>query len=123
MGIIAFPIGVVLLFVLVGAVGIFGFGQFERAWGAWGSFQVYLWFGFGVALFGTLPFGISASLLRRYPSFPRALALGFGCAALSCGLAWLLPNAWVLAIGFALLACVAPLLCPRSTAASSGHVA
>ncbi len=30
-------------FVAVGAVAIFGFDYFERAWGKWNSLQVYVW--------------------------------------------------------------------------------
>ena len=47
---ISFAVAVLSVFVAGGAVAIYRFEYFERAWGRFNSLQVYIWIGLGAAL-------------------------------------------------------------------------
>lgn len=129
MSLLTFPVGIALVFAVYGALSVFAFGEVEHAWGKWGSYQVVVWVGLAVAAFATVPFGVSAAVLRRFPSGPRAFILGLGCAVFGVSLAHVLPpqssniaSSLVVAVFF-LSAAAAPLLAGRRnlTVWSSGR--
>jgi hypothetical protein len=119
MSLLAFPTGIAFIFAGYGALSVFGFGEVEPAWGKWGSYQVLVWVGVAAAAFATVPFALSAAVLRRFPSGPLAFALGLSCAVFGIALAHVFPprsssfaSILVLA-GFFLSAGAAPLLARR----------
>jgi hypothetical protein len=117
MGLLTFPIGVLLPIALYAAFGTFWLGQVEHAWGAWGSFQVMLWVGIVAGLFATVPFGVAASVMGRYPSALLSMLLGVGVSCISLVSMWLMHSVAqalvMLVILFFALSAAAPLFCGR----------
>jgi preprotein translocase subunit SecY len=83
MALVAFLAAMFLAFVLTGAINVFWLGQFERAYGASGTFSLIVVFGLAAGLLSTLSFGVSARLLRRRPTVARAIMLGVACAVVA----------------------------------------
>ena len=54
-----------LVFLIAAVVSVYGFGQYEQAWGRGGSVQVEAWLALIGALVAMGSFGISSALLRR----------------------------------------------------------
>ena len=77
-----------LVFVTAAAVSVYGFGQYEQAWGRGGSLQVESWLALVGALVAMGSFGISSTLLRRAHTPAASFALGVVCAAAYIALCW-----------------------------------
>ena len=77
-------------FLIVCATTVFGLGQFEHAWGRWGSFQVEAWISALGALVAMGAFGIASAFMRRTHNPRTALALGVGCSILFVAVCWML---------------------------------
>jgi hypothetical protein len=116
MGLLTFPLDILVVVAAYAAVGVFSLAQVEHVWGRWGSFQIMITAGVFVGAFATVPFGVAASVMRRYPSPWLSLALGCGVSVATLSSAWLTSaaglspalSAFVLFGGAAL----APLACP-----------
>ena len=77
-----------LIFVAAGAVSVYGFGQFEHAWGRGGSFQIETWLSLVGAIIAMGVFGISAAMLRRVPEPGISLMLGAACGVAFIAVCW-----------------------------------
>ena len=77
-----------LIFLGAAAVSVYGFGQFEHAWGRGGSFQVEAWLGLVGALVAMGSFGISSAAMRRVHADQVSFALGACCTAVYICLYW-----------------------------------
>jgi len=77
-----------LVFLIAAVVSVYGFGQYEQAWGRGGSVQVEAWLALIGALVAMGSFGISSALLRRVHAPAAAFALGIVCAAGYIALCW-----------------------------------
>ena len=107
-----------LVFVIVAAISVYGFGQYERAWGRGGSFQVETWLSLVGAVIAMGSFGISSALLQRVHAQNASFVLGAACALVYISLCWVFngispPTGLYLA--FFLLVAVS------ATAALAGH--
>jgi hypothetical protein len=78
-----------LTYIAVAAVSVYGFGQYEPAWGYGGSLQVEAWLGVVGALIAMGSFGISSAVLRRVQTPMASFVLGATCAAVCILLYWL----------------------------------
>jgi len=105
-------------FLLICSITVFAFGQYEHAWGRWGSFQVESWVSLLGALVAMGTFGIASAFLRRTHSQRSALGLGVGCSILFVAVCWLLNS--IAFAGGAYLA-LALLVALSSLAAYAGH--
>jgi hypothetical protein len=89
-----FGAATLLVFIVAATVSIFGFDQYEHAWGRWGSFQVEAW----ISLVGTLvamgSFGIGLALLRRVPTHGTSFSLGGICGVAYIFLCWIMSGAF-----------------------------
>src|SRR5215471_19164139 len=86
--ILVFGAASLCVFLLVCATTVFGLGQYDRAWGRWGSFQVEAWVSLVGALVATGGFGIASAFMHRTHYQGAALALGVGCSALFVAICW-----------------------------------
>jgi hypothetical protein len=115
MGLLTFPFGVLLSVAIYAAIGVFWLGQVEHVWGPWGSFQVMVVIGLVAGVFATVPYGVAASIMHRYPSAWLSLLLGGLVAAAALLTAWLVSKAGLSPslAGLALfgLSALAPLAC------------
>jgi hypothetical protein len=68
---------------LLGAVSIYGFGQYELAWGRGASLQVYIWIATGAAFVSCFGAGIGFRLGGSAPGAPGAVAAGLVALVLS----------------------------------------
>jgi hypothetical protein len=69
----------------LGAVSIYGFGQYELAWGRGASLQVYIWIATGAAFVSCFGAGIGFRLGGSAPGTPGAVAAGLVALVLSVG--------------------------------------
>jgi hypothetical protein len=82
-----------ILVVVAGAVSVYGFDQYERAWGRGGSFQVYTWIAFGMAALAAVCAGIGFSfggLNRRVPGVPITVLVVLASLGATLGLLYFL---------------------------------
>jgi hypothetical protein len=86
--ILVFGAASLCVFLLVCATTVFGFDQYDRAWGRWGSFQVEAWVSVVGALVATGAFGIASAFMHRTHYQGAVLALGVGCSALFVAIIW-----------------------------------
>jgi len=77
-----------LVFLTAAVVSVYGFGQYEPAWGRGGSLQVEAWLALVGALVAMGSFGISSALLHRAHTPAASFALGVVCAAGYIALCW-----------------------------------
>ena len=80
------------VFVIACAVSVYGYGQFEHAWGRTGSFQVEVWLAIVGALIAMGSFGISSAALHRLHSLVGSFALGAVCSIAYIFLYWLITD-------------------------------
>ena len=84
--------GVLLVFLIVAAISVYGFDAYESAWGRGGSFQVETWLALVGALVATGAFGISSATLHRIQTHGAAFALGVVSASVYLTLGWALSS-------------------------------
>jgi len=72
--------GVLLAFILFGAVAIYGFDYFESAWGRGPSLQVYVWIGIGLAILSCMGAAVGFSYGSRMGNVPRTVPSCLGGA-------------------------------------------
>jgi hypothetical protein len=82
---VVFAAAVWVAVTLVGAVSIYGFGQYELAWGRGASLQVYTWIATGVAFASCFGAGVGFRLGGSAPGAPGAVAAGLVALVLSVG--------------------------------------
>jgi len=91
-----------LLIVVCGAVSVFAFDQYERAWGSGASFQVYSWIATGAAAVALLCSGIGFSFGELNGVTPGPLMsalLAVVVVGASFGLLYLVPPSWDVGLG------------------------
>ena len=86
--VLLFGAAALLVFVVAAAVSVYGFGQFEHAWGRGGSLQVESWLGLVAALVAMGAFGIGSAALHRVHSHASSFTLGATCALVYICLCW-----------------------------------
>ena len=74
-----------LTVIIVAAVSIYGFGQYELAWGRGASLQRYVWIATGVAVVSCFGAGIGFRFGGAAPGVLGAVAAGLAALALSVG--------------------------------------
>jgi hypothetical protein len=128
MGLLTFPLGILIAVAAYAAFSVFRLGHVEHVWGPWGSFQIVVTAGLFAGALATVPFGVAASVMRRYPSAWLSLALGCLVSAAALSSAWLASTAGLspalATFVFFGAAALAPLACPsKSSNPSSAAVA
>lgn len=77
-----------LVFLTAAAVSVYGFGQYEQAWGRGGSLQAEAWLALVGALVAMGSFGISSAVLHRTHAPAASFTLGAVCAVGYIALCW-----------------------------------
>jgi hypothetical protein len=88
--ILRFGTACLLVFLGAAATSVYGFRQYEHAWGQGGSLQVEAWLGLVGALVAMGSFGIFSTALHRAHTHKASFALGAFCAAVSISLYWVI---------------------------------
>ncbi len=86
--VILFGAAFLLVFLTAAAVSVYGFGQYEQAWGRGGSLQVESWLALVGALVAMGSFGISSALLRRAHMPTASFLLGVVCSVAYIAFCW-----------------------------------
>ena len=73
-------------------MSVYGFDQYEHAWGHGGSFQVEAWLALVGSIVAMGSFGISSAALRHAPKQATSLVLGLACAISYIALCWVINN-------------------------------
>jgi hypothetical protein len=116
--VLRFGVAVLVVFLAAAAVSIYGFGQYEPAWGRGGSLQVEAWLALVGALVAAGSFGIGSAVLRRAHSPTAAVVLGVACAGVFVAACWFINDpaaaagvytAFALLVGVPVLAALAGL--------------
>jgi 3-demethoxyubiquinol 3-hydroxylase len=117
MALVSFPAGIATGLALVGIHALLLTDAPEHAWGPWAALQIWLWMGAATGAFAVVPFGVTASILGRYPSSLSAFLLGAGITLVSIAAAWALARSgyplWPTILLFFLLAAACPLTSRR----------
>jgi hypothetical protein len=83
--------------LVAAAVSVYGFDEYERAWGRGGSFQVLSWISvpvaLGVGLFAALGFRVAGSSTLMNPRVAGAL-VGLGASTLIIAFFLVTPKEW-----------------------------
>jgi hypothetical protein len=85
-----FGAATLFVFIAAAAVSVYGFDQFEHAWGRGGSLQVEAWLGLVGALIAMGAFAISSAAFRRAHTSGGSLVLGGVCAVVCIALCWVI---------------------------------
>lgn len=76
------------VFMVASAVSVYGFDQYEHAWGRGSSFQVEAWLALVGSIIAMGSFGISSAVLHHAPKQAASLVLGLACAISYLALCW-----------------------------------
>ena len=87
-----FGAAALFVFITAAAVSVYGFEQYEHAWGRGGSFQVEVWVSLVGALIAMGSFGISSAALCRGHTHVASFVLGVACAIVYIALCWVISS-------------------------------